>query len=278
MGSKVEDVQTPINGEGGRAFSTLCDPDTHEPLTLGRETLTGETVLRSPSGRTYPIRDGIIVFIDPAKVSGLNLWHQRFYDRLAPWYDAGSLLHLLYSPATRRWRVEYLQELAVEHGSRVLEVSVGTGANLQRLPSSAEYVGLDLSWGMLRRCRRKLQRRPNVILCQGLGEYLPFQDGSFDVVFHVGGINFFSDKARALAEMVRVARPGARVMIVDGTERFARRYERTPILASIYRRRPETLQAPVDLLPAGVTDVRVKEIADGELYCLTCRTPDTPRH
>lgn len=33
----------------------------------------------------------------------------------------------------------------------------------------------------------------------------------FDTVFHVGGINFFNDRARAISEMIRVARPGTKL-------------------------------------------------------------------
>ena len=46
-------------------------------------------------------------------------------------------------------------------------------------------------------------------------------------MLHIGGINFFDDKARALAEMARVAKPGVRVVVVDENERGARAYERT---------------------------------------------------
>lgn len=46
-------------------------------------------------------------------------------------------------------------------------------------------------------------------------------------MFHLGGINFFDDKARAIAEMVRVAKPGTRIVICDENERGARAFEHT---------------------------------------------------
>jgi ubiquinone/menaquinone biosynthesis C-methylase UbiE len=52
------------------------------------------------------------------------------------------------------------------------------------------------------------------------GENLPFADNSFDVVFHCGGINFFNDKQKAILEMIRVAKPGTKLQIVDETERL----------------------------------------------------------
>lgn len=58
---------------------------------------------------------------------------------------------------------------------RVLEVSIGTGANLRLLPPGAEIHGLDLSMGMLRACRRNLRRaHREATLYQGEAERLPF--------------------------------------------------------------------------------------------------------
>ncbi len=52
---------------------------------------------------------------------------------------------------------------------------------------------------------------------------------AFDCVFHVGGINFFTDKVRAIKEMIWVAKPGTKIVIVDETERTIREnYQRTP--------------------------------------------------
>jgi ubiquinone/menaquinone biosynthesis C-methylase UbiE len=67
---------------------------------------------------------------------------------------------------------------------------------------------------MLKRCRKRLAKwKRTAQLFQGEAERLPFRDGIFDVVFHVGGINFFNDQARAIAEMIRVARPGTKVVM-----------------------------------------------------------------
>ena len=46
--------------------------------------------------------------------------------------------------------------------------------------------------------------------------------GAFDVVFHMGGINFFNDKAQALQEMVRVAKPETKFVIVGETEQITK--------------------------------------------------------
>lgn len=47
------------------------------------------------------------------------------------------------------------------------------------------------------------------------GLLLQLQDASFDALLHIGGINFINDKAKAIAEMIRVARPVTRIVICD---------------------------------------------------------------
>src|SRR5262249_38658235 len=133
-----------------RTLSLLGDPETHMPLELACDCL-----IDPESGRRYPIRDGIPVFL--RDVSGPNRKYQIMYDRLAPGYV---LAERIYRWVWRKpdFRAEYLPELEVATGARVLEVSVGTGANFSRLPADIEFFGLDLSWGMFCRCLRNLKR------------------------------------------------------------------------------------------------------------------------
>lgn len=245
----------------------LCDPETHESLELDAGVL-----LNPESGRRYPIRDGVPVFFEA--LSGSNKKYQELYDRIALFYDPAEALY--------RWlfrkddlRTGYLNELEVGAGARVLEVSVGTGANIPHFRPDIEIFGLDISWGMLKRCRKRLAKwKRTAELFQGEAERLPFCDGIFDVVFHVGGINFFNDKARAIAEMIRVARPGTKVVIVDETEKVVKEiYEKTPLTRKYFQRRENAVACPVDLVPHDMRDIRSKEIGDGRLYCISFRKP-----
>jgi ubiquinone/menaquinone biosynthesis C-methylase UbiE/uncharacterized protein YbaR (Trm112 family) len=170
-----------------QCLSLLCDPDTHAGLELADDAL-----VNPESGTRFSIREGIPVFL--REVEGLNRKYQTMYDRLAPGYDAAEKLYLwiLRKP---NFRHEYIRDLEIRPGARVLEVSVGTGRNLQLLPPGIEFFGLDLSWGMLRRCLRNLKTwHRDAELFQGEAERLPFRDEVFDCVYHVGGINFFNDR------------------------------------------------------------------------------------
>jgi len=245
----------------------LCDPETRDSLELDANTL-----LNPKSGRRYPIREGVPVFFEA--LSGSNKKYQEFYDRIAVGYDIAETLYR-WVFRKRDLRGEYLQELRVGPGARVLEVSVGTGTNIPHIPPDSEVFGLDISWEMLRRCRKRLRKwRRDAELFQGEAENLPFRDAIFDVVFHVGGINFFNDRGRAIREMIRVAKPGTKIVIVDETEKIVKDvYEKAPFSKKYYEKREIAVTSPVDLVPKEMLDLSSKEIGGGRLYCLSFSKP-----
>ncbi len=164
------------------------------------------------------------------------------------------------------------------HG-KVLEVSIGPGVNLPYLrefPAVRQIYGLDLSNGQLARCRSFARRKGwPVDLYQGNAEALPFQDNAFDSVFHIGGINFFNDKHKAITEMIRVAKPGAKILICDETERGARLYEVTlPGFKQSFKGEREPVKPPVDLVPREMEAVTLDETTwNGWVYSLEFRKP-----
>jgi ubiquinone/menaquinone biosynthesis C-methylase UbiE len=127
----------------------------------------------------------------------------------------------------------------------------------------------------LQNCQKYLARSGwPVELFLGNGEQLPFKDGSFDGVFHVGGINFFNNKKAAIEEMARVARPGARILIADETEKGARGYEKfIPGFKKAFGGRRDPIKPPIDLVPAAMQEARLSEVWKGWLYCIEFRKP-----
>jgi ubiquinone/menaquinone biosynthesis C-methylase UbiE len=128
---------------------------------------------------------------------------------------------------------------------------------------------------MLANCQANLRRwEMDADLFCGNAESLPFADNSFDVVFHVGGINFFNDRAKAIQEMVRAAKPGSRILIADETEKHVKgAYERFPITGRYFKNRTEAVTAPVDLVPAEMQEIHVETLWEGRFYALTFRKP-----
>ncbi|HUV90399.1 MAG TPA: methyltransferase domain-containing protein [Anaerolineae bacterium] len=143
-----------------------------------------------------------------------DLWN-RVYDRLAWLYDAvdwftGNTTHRL-----RRRALPYLPPA----GSRVLEVGFGSGRLHLELAAQYEMAGLDRAPGMVRLTRRRLAARSlKSGLCIGSVVALPWRNETFDAVLSTFAFSAFPDAETALDEMVRVTRPGGRVIIVDAGE------------------------------------------------------------
>jgi ubiquinone/menaquinone biosynthesis C-methylase UbiE/uncharacterized protein YbaR (Trm112 family) len=257
----------------------LCRPGTHEPLTLtsesGPDGSLQEILVGVQSNERFLVRDGIPLLLDETKLTGFNRQYEGFYNRLAGLYDAAiGLVAGLAGGGEAQFRREYLSELEINDGDLVLEVSIGTGANLQYLPTGANYLGLDISWGMLKRCQKNLRRwKRQAELILGNAEELPLQDGLFDAVFHVGGINAFNDPGEAIREMIRVAKSGAKILIVDETDRLMKKISWMPTARKWLREHGERFSAPVGLLPEGMEEIKPRDIAKGYLYCLSFRKP-----
>jgi len=230
--------------------------------------------------RSYPVRDAIAHFIDPAELGPQDRRFAHLYDWFSWVYAAFTRLGFaLIGTSEARGRAEVLDRLE-PRGGRVLEVSVGPGSNLPYLvkrPDVGEVHALDISLGQLRRCRALVRRQGWAVpLYLASAEALPFADATFDAVLHIGGINFFDDKPRALAEMARVAKPGVRIVVVDENERGARAYERTlPGFRRSFRGARPQVSAPIDDVPNGMLQVRVTDIWRGWFYCLEFVTPPT---
>jgi ubiquinone/menaquinone biosynthesis C-methylase UbiE len=251
-------------------LSLLCDPDTRYEFEL-----EGSTLRNTATGRVYPIRDGIPLFV--STLTGSNLKYQALYDRIAPGYDLAETLYRWFArkPDFRR---EILDELEIAPGMRVLEVSVGTGASLRQLPQGIDFFGIDLSWGMLAKCRRNLKKwRRTARLFQGEACRLPFRAEVFDCVFHIGGINFFSNPERAIREMIWVAKPGTKIVIADETEKVVREeYQKNPLIKSYFPPGTEAVRCPIDLVPEEMEEIKAREVAGGKMYCITFRKPARP--
>lgn len=254
------------------ALAQMQSPFTGDSLQVAGE--PGHETLVSSAGERFPVRNGIPTFLKPEDLTGDNGKYNHLYELIGGFYnDIQRVYSLLKGFDLDDYSLSYMRLLEVTSGDSVLETSVGTGLNFKYLPHGVKLSGLDLSPEMLANCQVNLRRwgmDANLFLCNA--ETLPFVDASFDVVFHVGGINFFNDRAKSIREMIRVAKPGSLLLIADESEKHVKEvYERG--LGSFYKNRKEPVSAPVDLVPAEMQEVRLESLKNGMFYALTFRKP-----
>jgi ubiquinone/menaquinone biosynthesis C-methylase UbiE len=101
-------------------------------------------------------------------------------------------------------------------GEKILDVGCGTGVfTADLLAAGSEVTGFDLSFPMLRYAQRKALGRPFRIV-QGDMRRLPFKTAVFDKTISVTSIEFLDEDApQAVAEMLRVTRPGGLVAVAS---------------------------------------------------------------
>jgi demethylmenaquinone methyltransferase/2-methoxy-6-polyprenyl-1,4-benzoquinol methylase len=142
------------------------------------------------------------------------------FDRIAQVYDL--LNTVMTAGLHHRWRERAADLARVGPGARVLDVATGTGdlaiELARRVAPGGEVVGSDFSEAMLARARRKSKPAGAGLQFEwGDALQLPFADGSFDAATVGFGARNFSDLQRGLEEMVRVVRPGGRVVVLEFT-------------------------------------------------------------
>jgi phosphatidylethanolamine/phosphatidyl-N-methylethanolamine N-methyltransferase len=133
-------------------------------------------------------------------------------------YDFHSMFYdVTFGRLVRRRIAGAISHMNIGAGDRVLDLGIGTGASLDYYPRHARIMGIDLSGGMLRECKKKIEKRGMAAanLFQANALELPFGDDSFDHVFISHVISVVSDPYRLILEAQRVAKPGSRIVMVN---------------------------------------------------------------
>lgn len=117
-----------------------------------------------------------------------------------------------------------LDEVPLAGVRAALDVGCGTGFPLielaERLGPSAHVDGIDTWSAAVERARSKIaaRRTPNVTVHEGSASKMPFADATFDLIVSNLGINNFEDRAGAMRECRRVARPGAKLALTTNLQ------------------------------------------------------------
>jgi SAM-dependent methyltransferase len=119
-------------------------------------------------------------------------------------------------PRLAGWVARHLEPL--DPSALVLEVACGAAHQGEAIaPHVGRVVGADLTPEMLAAARRRLREHAvgRVVLARADAARLPFPDDAFDLAFCRFAVHHFTDPGAQLTEMVRVARPGGRVAVID---------------------------------------------------------------
>ncbi len=135
-----------------------------------------------------------------------DVWHERLYNADPQHEDASS-----------PWYALVREQIGSVTGLRILEVACGRGGFVKELSRNGAHVtGCDFSLAALRVGQEKLRALENgtlAALIQGDAQALPFADESFDLIVSCETIEHIPDVRKALREMWRVARPGAKLLL-----------------------------------------------------------------
>jgi demethylmenaquinone methyltransferase/2-methoxy-6-polyprenyl-1,4-benzoquinol methylase len=141
---------------------------------------------------------------------------RAMFDRIAGFYDL--MNSVMTAGLHHRWRERAADLARLGPGDRALDVAAGTGDLAlelkRRVGPSGDVIGSDFSEGMLDIARGK---SAEVAWEWADAQALPYPDNSFAAATVGFGARNFGDLERGLAEMVRVVRPGGRVVVLEIT-------------------------------------------------------------
>ena len=156
---------------------------------------------------------------DPAAVEATFSSVAKRYDLANHWLSGGVDYY---------WRHRLVKLASQSHPQDVLDLATGSGDVLfalrQGLGNEVNLTGLDFCEPMLEQARKKrslrgLEDHTNQFL-HGDCLALPFEDASFDLITIAFGLRNLADRAKGLAEMHRVLRPGGRLIILEFSQPY----------------------------------------------------------
>jgi demethylmenaquinone methyltransferase/2-methoxy-6-polyprenyl-1,4-benzoquinol methylase len=223
----------------------------------------------------------------------------EFFDSIAARYDF--LNRVISFGVDRSWRKKTVRSLGLRAGMRALDLATGTAdlaiAIANTFPG-VEVVGVDPSQQMLAIGQDKTEKQSledRVRLLQGDAQDIEQPDASFDAISMAFGIRNVPDREKALREMARVGKPGARIAILELGEpqsgivgplaRF-HVHVMVPTIGALLSGAGEYryLERSIAAFPkaedfaelmkaAGLADVRVEPLTFGVCHLYTARVP-----
>ena len=260
------------------------DPETRSELKLQTEREDRDVVLEgalvSPSGKSYPIRNGIPDLSFPPALVEAEDRARSFYEARVDDYDR--YLHLTFEKfgeSEDAVRDFMTGRLNLKPDDRVLEVGCGTGRDsvhiARRIPRGSLFCQ-DLSPKMVAAARERLKDSAAAVeFSVASASYLPFEDKSFGAVYQFGGVGEFGDVARFFREAVRVTNVGGRIVVGDESmPPWLRDTEFAKVLTFTNPQYDAPL--PLQHLPLEARDVHLQWVIGATFYLLDFTVGEGP--
>lgn len=159
--------------------------------------------------------------IIPFKDSGKSKKEQvaEMFDKIAGKYDV--MNRFLSARTDIGWRKKAIHLLKKDNPQHILDVATGTADMAllaYKLLQPAQITGIDISEGMLELGRKKIEKEQlgeKIHLQHGDSETINFADNTFDAVMVAFGVRNFENLENGLAEMLRVLKPGGRLVVLE---------------------------------------------------------------
>lgn len=142
----------------------------------------------------------------------------EMFNNISAKYDF--LNHFLSLGIDKLWRKKAVKMLRSVNPTRILDIATGTGdfALESLVLKPTQIVGLDISSGMLEHGRVKMKKKGVdhiITMQQGDSEDIPFENNYFDGLTVGFGVRNFENLEKGLGEMLRVVRPGGKLIILE---------------------------------------------------------------
>lgn len=161
--------------------------------------------------------DHIIPFKDSEKTKKEQV--ADMFNKISPKYDA--MNRVLSARTDVGWRKKAINKLKKDNPQHVLDVATGTAdmaLMAYKMLNPVTMTGIDISEGMLELGRKKIDKEglgDKIKLYSGDSETINFAESTFDAVMVAFGVRNFENLENGLGEMLRVLKPGGRLIVLE---------------------------------------------------------------
>lgn len=260
-----------------KRLEILCCPECNASLEMQKDHLDNNEFMLHCNNclKDFIGNENFIDFMGRDTLPFNGKWENTIRSLYAKIYTPATNFMFLLCGGVKNAKKEVLECLEIKDNQKVLETGIGAAENFYLLNKKAknlEFYGNDIQNQMLIHSIKNLKKwKIKANLYRSDAHFLPFKDDSFDVVFHLGSINLFPDKKKAIDEMIRVAKPGTKIVIADESQKAGK-------LLNILSGINEDVIPPMDLIPKEMIKPSIKTIWRGYGYLIEFQKPfKTPK-